>query len=769
MKSFKNSDSVSTSMHTIYIIILLGLCLYTFLRIQNYLTNKKYSKDDKKAHLTHNFVQNTDYLAGILSDEFVPNDDQNSKNSVKPRKNVDNYYYLSEDKLIEEVYDSLKTDYDYYQRGTKYYPGQIKAMLTTITYQHGYNKLLETLLINGFATPYITPKQDFNILSMTYAAAVSDKREYLNVLLKHGADLTVVQDLDGSTLLHAAARNGNIDLAKKVLDAGVPVNIEDKRSKTPIYYAIENNEYEMIKFLVEKGAKIEEEFIEITNDRDVLAFLQSKFNPNKDSKPFYENPNEDKEWEEAYKCIEEGDLDSLIKIENSGKDLSKMYYKGEPAPCLAIKFEDTSILKYLISKYDCNNIKDKINQRNVLHYAVMYYQPEMLKFLLRSSYNPNVQDKFGNTPLHYAAENHYPDYTKYLLKYNANPNILNNKKRNSLFHAAKTENTSEFQNLIDKGADINQIDSEGNNVLQYSLKNSLKKSSLKLQHLMDSNKAKPKLLPLEESFEVKHNKLFTKNISSNCRQLFKMRKDFLAMNENQLVENYKRIIDFNEDMKSDKDYALNSKLENVFFLKIALDKDYPILLKNVIDNGIKLEYWKINYLPVIFYLADKNSTKCLNLLAENGFNLTEELNYEVGRLSKSYKSTQREDHKMLYSLRQLTANDRSGRKWNELILNLDDNITEEIDDDEVQYDLDIGKTLLHSAAQNGNIQFATKLIELGIPVNKTTEKGNSVLYYAVKNNKPDMVKFLISKGANVDEKSRQATTNPKVLELLKKK
>ena len=121
---------------------------------------------------------------------------------------------------------------------------------------------------------------------------------------------------------------------------------------------------------------------------------------------------------------------------------------------------------------------------------------------------------------------------------------------------------------------------------------------------MDSNKAKPKLLPLEESFEVKHNKLFTKNISSNCRQLFKMRKDFLAMNENQLVENYKRIIDFNEDMKSDKDYALNSKLENVFFLKIALDKDYPILLKNVIDNGIKLEYWKINYLPVIFYLAE---------------------------------------------------------------------------------------------------------------------------------------------------------------------
>ena len=154
---------------------------------------------------------------------------------------------------------------------------------------------------------------------------------------------------------------------------------------------------------------------------------------------------------------------------------------------------------------------------------------------------------------------------------------------------------------------------------------------------------------------------------------------------------------------------------------------------------------------------------------ENGFSLTDELNYEIGRLSSSYKSTQREDRKMLYLLRQLSAKDHSGKKWNEFILNLDDNITDEIDDDEIQYQLDIGKTLLHSAAQNGNIQFAEKLIKMGISVDTITQKGNSVLYYAAKNNQLEMVKFLLNKGAKVDEKAKQASSDPKTLNLLKDK
>ena len=287
------------------------------------------------SELKHYYVENNDILAGKLEEEFV-SDDTSTSNTPKPRKDVYKYYHLSEDKLIQEVYDSLQTDYDYYNRGYKNTPGQVKAMLTTITYQNNYLKLLDTLLEHGFAKPFISENDDFNILLMTYNAACDDKIDYLNVLIKHGADLTVVQDLDGATLLHAAARNGNIDLAKKVLEAGVPVNIEDKRSKTPLYFAVENNEFEMVKFLVDKGARIKEDYIEISNDRDIIAFIESKTNLNTFSKPIYNNPAEDKEWEEAYKCIEEGDLDALIKIENSGKDLSKMFYKGEPAPCTAV-------------------------------------------------------------------------------------------------------------------------------------------------------------------------------------------------------------------------------------------------------------------------------------------------------------------------------------------------------------------------------------------------------------------------------------------------
>ncbi|MBR4569354.1 MAG: ankyrin repeat domain-containing protein, partial [Candidatus Riflebacteria bacterium] len=225
-------------------VFILCLSIYAFFNTFYCHNNLKAEKSLTKSNseLKHYYVQNTDVLAGKFDDEFVP-DDNSSTNTKKPVKSIDRYYYSSEEELIKEVYDSLQTDYEYNFRGSKYSPGQVKAMLTTITYQNDYLKLLDTLLEHGFATPFITPKQDFDILSMTYAAASSDKTDYLNVLIKHGADLTIVQDLDGATLLHAAARNGNIDLAKKVLDAGIPVNIEDKRSKTPVYFAIENNEY----------------------------------------------------------------------------------------------------------------------------------------------------------------------------------------------------------------------------------------------------------------------------------------------------------------------------------------------------------------------------------------------------------------------------------------------------------------------------------------------------------------------------------------------
>ena len=144
-----------------------------------------------------------------------------------------------------------------------------------------------------------------------------------------------------------------------------------------------------------------------------------------------------------------------------------------------------------------------------------------------------------------------------------------------------------------------------------------------------------------------------------------------------------------------------------------------------------------------------------------------ELTYTIGRPYDIYHNATREGHKTLYLLRRLSTRDNFTR-WGEIILNLDDDIFEKIDDDdEIEYDLDIGKTLLHSAAQNGNISFANKVLEAGVPLDKTTRKGFTPLYYAVKNNQYEMAEFLVKKGASVDQKGIKEASDNKMQKILK--
>jgi uncharacterized protein len=53
-----------------------------------------------------------------------------------------------------------------------------------------------------------------------------------------------------------AAREGNVDAAKLLLDAGSDVNAVDKNDITPLFMAISNNRIPMARFLIERGANI---------------------------------------------------------------------------------------------------------------------------------------------------------------------------------------------------------------------------------------------------------------------------------------------------------------------------------------------------------------------------------------------------------------------------------------------------------------------------------------------------------------------------------
>ncbi len=227
-----------------------------------------------------------------------------------------------------------------------------------------------------------------------------------------------------------------------------------------LFFPIRNKNYKMLELLVNNGVLIKEDLKIYTNDRKILRLILSKGQQNNEP----QTNIQDKEWEEAYNCIKEGNLEQLKELESSGKDLSKMYYDGEPAICIAVENRHLSIVEYLVKKYDCKKLVDRINGRNALHYAAMGEKSyRILDILLQNGFEPNELDNDRNTPLNLAVCCNYnnPQYTKILLEKGANPNLLNKNNQNSLFFLTDVCYSPLFELLLKKGAVINLYDSEG--------------------------------------------------------------------------------------------------------------------------------------------------------------------------------------------------------------------------------------------------------------------------------------------------------------------
>ncbi|KJV74591.1 ankyrin repeat-containing protein [Orientia tsutsugamushi] len=102
---------------------------------------------------------------------------------------------------------------------------------------------------------YVTTRSSFSPVNnhpLLYAA----KHNYLDVvqhLIEHGVDINT-QNLRGSTALHIAAYNGNIQMAMFLLANHAEVDTQNAYSSTALYYAAEQSNVEMVRLLLSYGA-----------------------------------------------------------------------------------------------------------------------------------------------------------------------------------------------------------------------------------------------------------------------------------------------------------------------------------------------------------------------------------------------------------------------------------------------------------------------------------------------------------------------------------
>ncbi len=112
-------------------------------------------------------------------------------------------------------------------------PDHIKAQIVSIISEDGDGIIGVTSLMN---------------------AAINDDVEAVKFFAKSGISVVNQKNVGGATALHIAARRGNLEICKILVESGANVNIADNEGWTPLMRAALAKNADLIKFLINQGS-----------------------------------------------------------------------------------------------------------------------------------------------------------------------------------------------------------------------------------------------------------------------------------------------------------------------------------------------------------------------------------------------------------------------------------------------------------------------------------------------------------------------------------
>lgn len=363
-------------------------------------------------------------------------------------------------------------------------------------------------------------------------AAESRDVEVVNLLLENGADPNLVSDgfyYTMSALTHAverndinilktllkanlnyrvkssailiAVKNNNYQMAELILDTGIRLNEDciDKKLLGEIFEdAINKADVEKLKFIVNNGAKLNEEYswiqtpliraCERKEQKLVELLLELGADPNFmcecGSLPLkaamrISDGNMIRLLIKKGANINVGGYELLLRVKDkenaqifldNGADVNGRDYDGETALIHAVERNDIECVKLLLDSGANINARDRDDRT-----AVMYAKNcEMLKVLCDAGADLALWDKNGQTPLMFLIERVVDSFEKklelirILIDAGADVNMKNNIGSNLLMYLVENNSEEYIKPIIKLGADINATNLLGKNALMYA-------------------------------------------------------------------------------------------------------------------------------------------------------------------------------------------------------------------------------------------------------------------------------------------------------------
>lgn len=255
--------------------------------------------------------------------------------------------------------------------------------------------------------------------SLPYAAECG----YVNTvkkLLDAGVDVNV-SDYTKATALHKAASRGRLEVVKVLIQAGADVNAETNRGYSPLELASENGHLEIVKTLIQAGADANkmQNALKLASKNGHTEIVKI-FDPLNQNTQINETKIQDQQLSDAekeYIKIVDGFISSpgFTTRKNSSLCYKYLSNAAEKGYAYAIK-------RLLDAGVDVN-LSDR-NNVTALHHAASPGHLEVVKVLIQAGANVNAAKYCGDTPLHYAAQRGHIDVVKELIQSGAGANYL---------------------------------------------------------------------------------------------------------------------------------------------------------------------------------------------------------------------------------------------------------------------------------------------------------------------------------------------------------
>ncbi len=527
-------------------------------------------------------------------------------------------------------------------------------------------------------------------------------------------DITALLRKKGATYsLDTAAACGDIAAVKEFLEQN-PKLLRQKSPNQwpPLFHAVQNNQMEMAKFLLDLGAPI----TDTDGSGYNLLYYAAVFN-----------------YEDMVKFLVAEGLFPNARLTHGDTVIHKLAANGKPI----------SMIEMLVELGASVNLKN-FTGLTPLHLAVQNRRKAVTKLLLSYRAQPNARDKKNRTPLYIAAQEGFLDLVALLIENHAVTGIKTKEGRTALHAAAATGQKHVVEFLLDKGAKLMERDWKNWTPLHLAAQG----GHLEVVKLLMSKGAEVQVLakPWTTALhaaaaagqEAVVDYLLAQGAEVDLKDQAHQTPLFCAL-ANEHLPVAELLLASGADAN-----AVTKQGQTPLFPAVRAPEDVILAPPKdpnlTVPDGSRLAVLVLDHDAEV-NVKDNTGLTPLHAAAKDGCFTTLEILLERGAevnvksedgVTPLYLAAHREDPRM-FELLVAHGADIHAREDN-------------------------GVTVLHAAASQGRVDTAELLLNKGLKVDVTSEEGITPLHVAAENGQPHVAQVLIKRGADIHAKTKHGRT-----------